>query len=175
MKVDTGRELWSTAEDVFGTFLGYSAEHDVLLQAGSAASALILNTLTTNANNTAKTLTLGGTSLASIRNEVTAVIGDAAVGERLMKTLVRILQANVFTYNPNGHIGAEVVGLIHNCLPVRYIRSSRPHIEGLDYNLVKPFLVKDKWNLVYGFHVLCGYHRLYPDVTEKGDLLLYSF
>lgn len=33
----TGSELWSTTEDVFGTFLNYSAEHDVLLQAGSAA------------------------------------------------------------------------------------------------------------------------------------------
>ena len=32
----TGEELWSTTEDVFGTFLNYSAEHDVLLQAGSA-------------------------------------------------------------------------------------------------------------------------------------------
>ncbi|MEX0718597.1 MAG: PQQ-binding-like beta-propeller repeat protein [Planctomycetaceae bacterium] len=32
----TGKELWSTREDVFGTFLNYSAEHDVLLQAGSA-------------------------------------------------------------------------------------------------------------------------------------------
>lgn len=32
----TGRELWSTREDVFGTFLNYSAEYDVLLQAGSA-------------------------------------------------------------------------------------------------------------------------------------------
>jgi outer membrane protein assembly factor BamB len=33
----TGRELWSTGDDVFGTFLNYSAEHDVLLQAGSAS------------------------------------------------------------------------------------------------------------------------------------------
>ncbi len=33
----TGKELWSTSEDVSGTFLGYSAEHDILLQAGSAA------------------------------------------------------------------------------------------------------------------------------------------
>ena len=32
----TGREVWSTEENIFGTFLGYSAEHDVLLQAGSA-------------------------------------------------------------------------------------------------------------------------------------------
>ncbi|MEX0700600.1 MAG: PQQ-binding-like beta-propeller repeat protein [Planctomycetales bacterium] len=32
----TGKELWSTREDVFGTFLNYSAEHDVLLQAGSS-------------------------------------------------------------------------------------------------------------------------------------------
>jgi hypothetical protein len=32
----TGKELWSTDEDVFGTFLNYSADHDVLLQAGSA-------------------------------------------------------------------------------------------------------------------------------------------
>jgi outer membrane protein assembly factor BamB len=32
----TGEVLWSTDEDVFGTFLNYSAEHDVLVQGGSA-------------------------------------------------------------------------------------------------------------------------------------------
>lgn len=32
----TGEVDWSTSEDVFGTFLNYSREHDVLLQAGSA-------------------------------------------------------------------------------------------------------------------------------------------
>ena len=32
----SGEEVWSTSEDVFGTFLNYSAEHDILLQAGSA-------------------------------------------------------------------------------------------------------------------------------------------
>ena len=32
----TGKEIWSTDEDVFGTFLSYSDEHDVLLQAGSS-------------------------------------------------------------------------------------------------------------------------------------------
>jgi outer membrane protein assembly factor BamB len=31
----SGKEAWSTTEDVFGTWLGYSAEHDVLVQAGS--------------------------------------------------------------------------------------------------------------------------------------------
>lgn len=30
----TGELLWSTAESVFGTWLGYSREHDILLQAG---------------------------------------------------------------------------------------------------------------------------------------------
>ncbi len=30
-----GREVWSTWENVFGTWLGYSAEHDVLIQAGA--------------------------------------------------------------------------------------------------------------------------------------------
>jgi len=33
----TGDVAWSTGENVFGTFLNYSAEHDVLLQAGSRA------------------------------------------------------------------------------------------------------------------------------------------
>lgn len=33
----TGREHWTTSREVFGTFLGYSAEYDVVLQAGSAA------------------------------------------------------------------------------------------------------------------------------------------
>ncbi len=31
----TGQKIWSTDQDVFGTFLNYSAEHDTLLQAGS--------------------------------------------------------------------------------------------------------------------------------------------
>jgi len=30
----TGAEVWSTRENVFGTWLGYSAEHDILLQSG---------------------------------------------------------------------------------------------------------------------------------------------
>jgi len=33
----TGNVLWKTSENVFGTWLGYSEEHDILLQAGSAA------------------------------------------------------------------------------------------------------------------------------------------
>ncbi len=36
LDVRTGEEIWSSGENVFGTFLNYSAEHDVLLQAGSA-------------------------------------------------------------------------------------------------------------------------------------------
>ncbi|NOY81635.1 MAG: PQQ-binding-like beta-propeller repeat protein [Kiritimatiellaeota bacterium] len=34
----TGRKVWSTRKDVFGTWLGYSAEFDVLLEAGSRSS-----------------------------------------------------------------------------------------------------------------------------------------
>jgi len=36
LDVKTGREIWSATDDVFGTFLNYSKQHDVLLQAGSA-------------------------------------------------------------------------------------------------------------------------------------------
>ena len=36
LDVRTGDVLWSTDEDVFGTWLGYSEEHGVLLQGGSA-------------------------------------------------------------------------------------------------------------------------------------------
>ena len=32
----TGKEIWSTDKDVFGTFLNYSVEHDILVQAGSS-------------------------------------------------------------------------------------------------------------------------------------------
>lgn len=35
LELKTGREIWKTSENVFGTFLNYSAEHDILLQAGS--------------------------------------------------------------------------------------------------------------------------------------------
>lgn len=34
----TGKVLWQQEQDIFGTWLGYSQEHDVLLQAGSKAS-----------------------------------------------------------------------------------------------------------------------------------------
>ena len=37
LDLQTGREIWSHDNDVFGTFLSYSAEHDILLQAGSLA------------------------------------------------------------------------------------------------------------------------------------------
>src|SRR4051794_31394328 len=33
----TGKELWSTEDDVFGTWLSYSEKHDVLLEAGRVA------------------------------------------------------------------------------------------------------------------------------------------
>lgn len=36
LDLKTGEEIWSTEQDVFGTFLSYSSAHDVLLQAGSA-------------------------------------------------------------------------------------------------------------------------------------------
>jgi outer membrane protein assembly factor BamB len=38
LDAQTGHEIWSTTENVFGTFLNYSADHDVLLQAGSRYS-----------------------------------------------------------------------------------------------------------------------------------------
>ncbi|HQO33687.1 MAG TPA: PQQ-binding-like beta-propeller repeat protein [bacterium] len=37
LDIRTGEELWSREEDVFGTWLGYSTEYDVLLEAGSQA------------------------------------------------------------------------------------------------------------------------------------------
>ena len=36
LDIKTGKVLWQTDKDIFGTFLNYSAEHDLLLQAGSA-------------------------------------------------------------------------------------------------------------------------------------------
>jgi len=37
LNLRTGAILWKTDKDVFGTFLNYSSEHDILLQAGSRA------------------------------------------------------------------------------------------------------------------------------------------
>lgn len=34
----TGEQLWEASDDIFGTWLGYSEEHDILLQAGAKAS-----------------------------------------------------------------------------------------------------------------------------------------
>lgn len=37
LDIQTGKVNWQTKEDVFGTWLGYSSEHDVLIQGGSAS------------------------------------------------------------------------------------------------------------------------------------------
>lgn len=39
----TGQELWSTEEDVFGTWLSYSAEHDILVESGRVARDTMLD------------------------------------------------------------------------------------------------------------------------------------
>jgi outer membrane protein assembly factor BamB len=36
--IKTGKELWSTDQNVFGTWLSYSAQHDVLMESGRRAS-----------------------------------------------------------------------------------------------------------------------------------------
>ena len=41
LDVRTGEVLWSTTESVFGTWLGYSEEYDVLLQAGRPSSDML--------------------------------------------------------------------------------------------------------------------------------------
>ena len=37
LDLKTGREVWQTEKDVFGTWLSYSAKHDVLVEAGRVA------------------------------------------------------------------------------------------------------------------------------------------
>ena len=41
LDVRTGDELWRKTKDVFGTWLGYSREHDVLLQSGRGSSDMV--------------------------------------------------------------------------------------------------------------------------------------
>ncbi|MCX5771951.1 MAG: PQQ-binding-like beta-propeller repeat protein [Candidatus Hydrogenedentes bacterium] len=41
LDIKTGQEIWRTDKDVFGTWLGYSAEHDLLLQAGRASRDML--------------------------------------------------------------------------------------------------------------------------------------
>ncbi|WP_197994932.1 PQQ-binding-like beta-propeller repeat protein [Gimesia panareensis] len=38
LDLQTGKELWSTREHIFGSWLGYSEKHDLLLEAGARAS-----------------------------------------------------------------------------------------------------------------------------------------
>lgn len=38
LDLQTGKKLWSTKESIFGSWLGYSEKHDLLLQAGARAS-----------------------------------------------------------------------------------------------------------------------------------------
>ena len=41
LDIETGKTAWETAENVFGTWLGYSVEHDMLLQAGRASRDML--------------------------------------------------------------------------------------------------------------------------------------
>jgi len=41
LDIHTGREVWKKNEDVFGTWLGYSEQHDILLQSGRKSSDML--------------------------------------------------------------------------------------------------------------------------------------
>ena len=43
LDVRTGQEAWSTTRDVFGTWLGYSHEHDLLLHCGRPANDMLID------------------------------------------------------------------------------------------------------------------------------------
>ncbi|MCK4850896.1 MAG: PQQ-binding-like beta-propeller repeat protein, partial [Phycisphaerae bacterium] len=41
LDIHTGREVWKKNKDVFGTWLGYSTQHDILLQSGRKSSDML--------------------------------------------------------------------------------------------------------------------------------------
>src|SRR2546425_99785 len=102
-----------------------------------------------------------------------AVVGEAAVGQGLIETLVGIDQVHVLAHHGDTHPLARVFERLDNLFPLAQVRRAGPHVEPLHDALVESFLVEDQRHLVDTLHVLGGDHRILIDVAKAGDFGLH--
>ena len=98
------------------------------------------------------------------------LVGDAAVGERLVEALVGVLQLDVLAHHPDATAAARRLHPAHDLLPAGESIGRRGQPEQLDDGLVQALVVERERHLVDRVHVPGRDHRLFLDVAEQRDL-----
>ena len=99
-----------------------------------------------------------------------AVVGDPAVVEGLVQTLVGVGQVDVLPHDRDRHLMGGVEELVHHILPRLEVGLAGPDVQEFDDLLIHPLPVEDERNLVDAGHVLGGEDRRHLHVAEEGDL-----
>src|SRR5262249_29823808 len=100
------------------------------------------------------------------------LVGDAAVGERLPRAVVRVLQLAVLAAPRVARLDRRRLPPPYDALPAREIDAPRLEAEELDDDLVEALAVEVERHLVDRLDILGGDDGLFLDVAEERDLRL---
>ena len=98
------------------------------------------------------------------------LVGDAAVGQRLVEALVGVLDLDVLADHPDAQAAPRRLDPADDLFPSAEIGGARGQPEHLDDALVEALLGEGQGHLVDRVHVPRGHHRLFLDVAEQRDL-----
>ncbi len=97
---------------------------------------------------------------------------EAAVIERLVQALVRVLVADVFADHVDGELVQRVPDAIDEVEPVAHLRFRLRQVQPPQDDAIEPFLGEHRRHLVDARDVLGGDDRLFVDVAEQRNLRL---
>src|SRR5581483_8383531 len=100
------------------------------------------------------------------------LVGDRAVGDRLVQALVGIDQVDVLADHRDVDGHPRILDGLDDPAPLAEIWRARPDVELLDHALVQPFVVEVQRHLVDRRDVARRDHAVLLDVTEVRDLRL---
>src|SRR6266542_3893749 len=98
------------------------------------------------------------------------LVGDAAMGQRLVEALVRVLHLDVLADHADAAPAPRRLDPAHDLLPAGEIGRPLGEAEQLHDAVVQPLVVEDQRHLVDGVHVARGDHRLFFHIAEERDL-----
>ena len=99
-------------------------------------------------------------------------LGEAAVVDRLVEALVRVLVAGVLADDVDRDLAGGVLDAIDQFLPRRGPRLGERQAQLLEHDLVEPLALQDQRHFVDRGDVLRGDHGFLGDVAEERDLPL---
>jgi len=96
-----------------------------------------------------------------------AVVGDAAVHERLVEAFIGISQIDVLAHNGDAYLPDGVRHFFHHILPSFEVGPARPDIQEIHDFLIETFPVENERDFIDASHVLGGEDGCDLDVAEQ--------